>query len=351
MKHHILIIFLTVFNFCANAQNSNPYEVFGHNSTVNYNTPIQEKLYIINNDTNAEVKAMAFDIENNKVILLGFNDTIIKEINIEANQLLRWLSVDPKAKEFPEWSPYAAMGDNPIRNIDPDGQKFLNFDKAGNYTGTTKDNLFHNFFVGTKGRVINTDGSVQQKFKFANPSNDAKDIQKGTITKLVFVNDVDIKLMVAMSGGFEHDNKTANRKLSERYSYIMSEGVGGHKMDFSYTHIPDLYPDASKTPLDPKTPSPLIFLVDNVAHNQMNFGNFMFGASGTAMGFFPGELLTGADYNSLNLNRSGKNGYKPQLDSRDDQFSMQLGMKFANKKGYEKQENKVKAGPLSPPTR
>jgi RHS repeat-associated protein len=35
----------------------------------------------------------------------------------------RFLSVDPKAHLFPGWSPYAGMLNNPISNIDPDGQE------------------------------------------------------------------------------------------------------------------------------------------------------------------------------------------------------------------------------------
>jgi RHS repeat-associated protein len=33
----------------------------------------------------------------------------------------RWMSVDPKAKESPESSPYLYVADNPLRGIDPDG--------------------------------------------------------------------------------------------------------------------------------------------------------------------------------------------------------------------------------------
>jgi hypothetical protein len=122
MKQIILITFFSITCFCAIAQNSNPYEIFGHNSTVNYETPVTELLYIKNSDLNSEIKAMAFDIENNKVKLLGVNDTLIKEVSIEANQLLRWLSVDPLAKKFPSHSPYNFVTNNPINAIDPDGR-------------------------------------------------------------------------------------------------------------------------------------------------------------------------------------------------------------------------------------
>lgn len=136
MRRNILIIIFSITCFCAKAQNSNPYEIFGHNSTVKYETPVTELLYIKNSDLNSEIKAMAFDIENNKVRLLGVNDTLIKEVSIEADQLLRWLSVDPHASSYPNMSPYNFVGNMPIRAIDPDGKDiYILFYTSGNKRG------------------------------------------------------------------------------------------------------------------------------------------------------------------------------------------------------------------------
>jgi RHS repeat-associated protein len=40
----------------------------------------------------------------------------------------RWLSVDPLLQKYPMHSPYDAMGNNPICNIDPDGKYFVGAD-------------------------------------------------------------------------------------------------------------------------------------------------------------------------------------------------------------------------------
>ena len=91
----------------------------------------------------------------------------------------------------------------------------------------------------------------------------------------------------------------------------------------------------------------MIFLVDGVAHNHMNFGNFLFGAAGAGLGFSLPELLSGAHWNSL----TGRaNGYGAQFDSSDDQFSIRKGYEHGYTNYYKETENsgKVEIGPLSP---
>jgi len=258
----------------------------------------------------------------------------------------RFLSVDPSAGDYPNWSPYVAFADNPIYYVDPDGKKFINFDAAGNYTGTTKDNWFHNLFVGSKGRILDAQGDVTRKFSFADPKSDVAQIQSGVINKLVVVSEKEIQTMMWRSGAFDDANRTENKPLSERYDYIKKEGIGNGKLDFSYSQIPDMYPGASKSPLD--APSPLLFLTGDVAHNQMNFGNFLFGAAGYSLGYSKPELLLGAHYNSL-FNPS-TNGYPSQFDSSDDQWSIQLGIGHSYENNYRDKGTSIEVGPLSPGT-
>ncbi len=70
-----------------------------------------------------------------------------------------------------------------------------------------------------------------------------------------------------------------------------------------------------------------------MAHNAKNYGNFLFGAAGRALGLTQFELLLGAHYNSL-FNPK-ENGYRPQFDSSDDQYSIRLGIRHANNYNYD----------------
>ena len=44
--------------------------------------------------------------------------------------------------------------------VDPTGKSISEFDKAGKYLRTTKDNWFHNTFFGRTGRIVDGDGNV-----------------------------------------------------------------------------------------------------------------------------------------------------------------------------------------------
>jgi RHS repeat-associated protein len=247
-----------------------------------------------------------------------------------------FLSTDPLKDKYPQFSPYVYCADNPVKFVDPDGRKFVDFDENGNYQGIKKDNWWHNLWHGTKGRVLDSNGNVTQKFKFADPKGDIASLKAGEITKLIFVQEQDVYDMVHAAGAFNETNR------DKPADFLSQEGVGGGKFDFSYTAIPEKYSSASSDPLN--SPSPVLFLAGNMAHNHMNFGNFLFGAGGATLGVHLGALRLGAHKNSrfpedANGNRIQQgspnlNGYAPQWDSRDDQRSIKAGYFYARERGY-----------------
>jgi hypothetical protein len=301
-------------------------------------------------DSIERIGSLLYNVNSEKVI--GFVDDAADK-TLKPEIISRWLSIDPLASKYPSISPYVFCNNNPIRNLDPDGRKFLDFNQNGDFIGVSHNNFFHNLFF-RQGRMLDNKGEVLRQFRFADRKNDIRDIENGVIKKLVLVNEKQLKTMVAWSGGFDKENKTANRS-SDRYGYIRQEGQGGGRMDFSYTQIPKMFPGASEDPL--REPSSMIFLPPSTnktergtAHNQMNFGNYLFGLSGQAQGFSGFELSAGGHYNSLE--NSTTNGYDGQLDSKDDQYSIQQGYNFGLQRGWDKIEYKVQAGKMqlsSPP--
>ncbi len=53
----------------------------------------------------------------------------------------RWLSLDPLAKKYPEMSPYAGIGNNPILMVDPDGNENIIYIYIGSNSGLSKQEV------------------------------------------------------------------------------------------------------------------------------------------------------------------------------------------------------------------
>ena len=255
--------------------------------------------------------------------------------------IARWTTQDPMAAKYTSMSPYNYCAGNPVNIMDPEGLSYSEFNENGDYLQTINDTWWHNLWHGRRGRIVDSNGSIISSFRFADPKNDVADLKNGTITKIQFVQEKEIISMLSRAGAFNEENKVENTE--SRYGFIKKEGKGGGKFDFSYTGIHDQFPEASKDPL--RKPSHMLFLVDGVAHNHMNFGNFLFGAAGKALGLNSFELKMGAQLNSLT--NSSSNGYRSQFDSRDDQYSIKMGVKHANRNGYKSMSYSVVAGPLT----
>jgi hypothetical protein len=123
MKQTILFSFVLLLSAAAYSQDTgkDPYAIFGHKSTTRYESKVRDLLFIDNSDTTSPIKAIAFDMSKATVLFLGRNDTIISKAKFNPEQILRWLSVDPMAKERSWLSPYNFVQNNPIIRTDPTG--------------------------------------------------------------------------------------------------------------------------------------------------------------------------------------------------------------------------------------
>lgn len=125
MKSKILLACLAISSLISEAQTNNPYEIFGYKTIVVYETKVSEMFKIINIDPTSDIKTLAYNVEEGFVLFLGLNDSVLSKVQIEPEQLMRWLSVDPLAKDYPSISPYTFVANMPIRAVDPDGRKIL----------------------------------------------------------------------------------------------------------------------------------------------------------------------------------------------------------------------------------
>ncbi|GAA4039515.1 hypothetical protein GCM10022409_26500 [Hymenobacter glaciei] len=209
-------------------------------------------------------------------------------------------------------------------NFSADTWQFINITEGDIRTGLR--NQTHEV-----GKLLYTFGATKEEFRFADPVDDIKRIKSGVIRSLRPVTEAEILKMLFHSGALDYENKSSHIPLSKRYSYIEKEGQGGGCMDFATVGL-ELIAHMEINYKLMKEATPFLFYLEGIAHNWFNFGNFLFGAAGAALGLTRGELLLGAHYNSLA--NPMKNGYNRQFDSADDQFSINVGFEYAVKRNY-----------------
>lgn len=103
-----------------NVQAGNPFAKFGYKAKV---ATLSKGKYLEVHDLDSIVVigTSYWNVYQNKIVGEVVQDSTDMYAQPIGDVTGRWLSPDPLSDEFPEWSPYTSMNDNPIMFIDPTG--------------------------------------------------------------------------------------------------------------------------------------------------------------------------------------------------------------------------------------
>jgi len=109
-----------------------PFEEYGYKPKV---ATLSNGKYVefFDQDTLVEIGSVVLNTNNGELVFFVTYDTAYSEATLQPEVISRWISPDPLAAEFYDYSPYNFSVNNPLRFVDPDGQ--APFDQVINSKG------------------------------------------------------------------------------------------------------------------------------------------------------------------------------------------------------------------------
>ena len=99
----------------------NPYAIFGYKTKPQPKPSMIDIYKVTNHDPHSKIRYMIVNREDKRIKLLDDKDSVLSTVPYSDQDILRWTTVDPMATKYPSMSPYNYAGDNPIKNIDVQG--------------------------------------------------------------------------------------------------------------------------------------------------------------------------------------------------------------------------------------
>ena len=172
-----------------NIQAGNPFKKFGYTPKIH---TLSKGKYLEFHDLDSIVKIGSFSYHVKRKSITDYfqEETNYSEATLRPEIISRWFSPDPLSDEFPSWSPYNFVYNNPIRMVDPTGlapEDWIKNNKTGqfewrnevtsvsntpkNYTyvGKTDNSIVENLFGQSSYKTSDWDAGLISVSDFNNP--------------------------------------------------------------------------------------------------------------------------------------------------------------------------------------
>lgn len=116
----LLSLCLVILKF---SKAQNPYESLGIKEVEVLTLSNGKYNEFFNNDTLVRIGSIMLNTITNKVVSFVDKDSIEYDTGFEPQLVSRWVTQDPLAEKYYEWSPYVYTYNNPILYIDPTGME------------------------------------------------------------------------------------------------------------------------------------------------------------------------------------------------------------------------------------
>ena len=226
-KQNLLLLIIGIFTF-GSILSQNPFRSLGiPDEDVKILTLSKGKYQEFHDDNLFErVGSAVINMSTGKIAYFIDRDTLLTETMLEPDISSRFISIDPMAEKYPEWSPYVYVANNPVVLVDPDGRIWEPSDAIKNSNAYS---LAMNTGQGQNLRTMFTTGSMKNhvyKIRGANLMQDCGGSGMGFMKdgrylpiNAITANDIssDLQLVFSVS--------VSNRNLSS----ISGSEIFGHE--------------------------------------------------------------------------------------------------------------------------